>query len=43
MGGGMLRFVKPLEEDQPFEDFLKYITTQELTHTEGAVRYAQTR
>ena len=43
IGGGKLKFVKPLEEDQTFEEFLEYITTQELTCTEGDVRYAQTR
>ncbi|ORY71850.1 putative phospholipase [Pseudomassariella vexata] len=38
-------FAKPQEEDQPFEEFLEYLTSQELAptaeHTE--VRYAQTQ
>jgi hypothetical protein len=32
-----------LEEDQLFEEFLDYITSQELNHKPGDVRYAQTR
>lgn len=43
-GDGTLKFVKPLEEDQLFEEFLDYVTSQELSHTpSGDVRYAQTR
>jgi hypothetical protein len=42
-GDGTLKFVKPLEENQLFEEFLDHITSQELSHTSGDVRYAQTR
>jgi hypothetical protein len=38
-------FVKPLEELEPFRDFLSYVQEQELTPANGGadVKYAQTR
>ncbi|XXH00773.1 hypothetical protein Hte_007124 [Hypoxylon texense] len=46
-GGGQgeedLVFAKPHEEDQPFEEFLEYLTTQEKRGLDGEVRYAQTQ
>jgi len=41
---GELLFAKPWEEEQAFEDFIKFVTEQELTGgTPGEVRYAQTQ
>ncbi|KAI1801385.1 Clavaminate synthase-like protein [Daldinia bambusicola] len=48
---GRLVFAKPHEEDQPFEEFLDYLTSQELSShssfspesSKGEVRYAQTQ
>lgn len=39
-------FVKPHEEDQPFDQFLEYVVRQETDPgfpTDSEVRYAQTR
>ncbi|KAI1772942.1 putative pla2g4b [Hypoxylon cercidicola] len=38
-----LVFAKPHEEEQPFEEFLEYLTTQEKEGIGGEVRYAQTQ
>lgn len=41
---GDLLFVKPCEEEQPFDEFLKVVSAQELDgDSSGEVRYAQTR
>ncbi|KAH8801572.1 cupin-like domain-containing protein [Xylogone sp. PMI_703] len=41
---GNLVFVKPLEEQQPFDEFLTFVTAQELTgEPSEEVRYAQTQ
>lgn len=41
---GSLVFVKPHEEDELFDDFLDYVSTQEKEDANtGEVRYAQTR
>ena len=41
---GTTYFVKPLEVEEPFEDFLNYVKDQEQgAVTTGAVKYAQTR
>lgn len=42
-GQDELVFAKPHEEDQHFEEFLKYLTTQEKGGLGGEVRYAQTQ
>ena len=42
---GELLFVKPWEEQQPFDDFVDFIAKQELSGSQKVeeVRYAQTR
>lgn len=40
---GNMLFVKPLEESQSFEEFINYVTSQQLANSPGEVRYAQTR
>ncbi|KAI9733204.1 MAG: hypothetical protein M1818_007322 [Claussenomyces sp. TS43310] len=41
---GTVLFVKPWEENEPFDDFLRFVMTQELgDRRAGEVRYAQTR
>ncbi len=41
---GKLLFVKPLEEEQEFAEFLSYVISQELDGSNpGEVRYAQSR
>jgi jumonji domain-containing protein 7 len=43
--GGELLFVKPWEEQQPFDGFVDFVAKQELSgsHEVEEVRYAQTR
>ena len=46
-GDGPEYFVKPLEVDEPFSDFISYVRNQEMSEeqmkTAGNVKYSQAR